>query len=212
MKKTQKTHSYKQVCKTKKVCIRKLYKKHYKKQNQFGGMSDEDILDTIRQKERNLLNVKVIKKDKLDAEYVSMAQNKQTEKIILTNGIATCIGIGFSFIDETDEFKSYLAHLSPIDINTPKRIEKLGEYLDKKHPDDPIFLFRSAGFDKNDLPLLRLLSEKNLLDHVQVYQMSADVKYYKDGKSITKFVNEWDPDFYYGLDKRGEPIGYYFGQ
>lgn len=200
---------YKKVCKTKKVDIRKHLKSHYKKQ--IGGMSDDDILKTIKQKKTKMLNVKVIKKDKLDAVYVSMAEKKISTDILLTNGIATCMGIGFSFIDEKNKYQNYLAHLSPIDIHTPKTMIELGDLLDKKNPDVSIFLFRNTGFDKNDLPVLKLLYEKGLLDKVQVYSLTTHIQYYdKSHNLVTKMITEWDGNYYYGLNEKGTPIGYYF--
>ena len=202
---------YKKVCKTKKVCVRKHLKTHYKKQNQFGGMSDDDILKTITQKKTKMLNVNVIKKDKLNAVYVRMAEKKISTEILLTNGIATCMGIGFSFIDEKNEYQNYLAHLSPIDIDTPETMRKLGDLLDKKKPNSPIFLFRSSGFSKIDLPVLKLLYEKGLLDNVDVYSLITHIRYYdKNYKLVIKQINEWDKNYYYGLNEKGTPIGYYF--
>lgn len=83
----------------------------------------------------------------------------QSDKPIVTNGIATCMGIGF-----TKDGINYFSHASPYELDTERFINSWKDLFLNKQPKE-IYLIR-IGFSEKDIKFLRMLDEIGMLENV----------------------------------------------
>ncbi len=138
---------------------------------------------------------------------VGMGGLNESNIPIITNGILTCMGIGF-----TKDNKNYFSHASPIDTTDEWFINQWKYVIQKNNP-ETIYLYRLYyELDENAMPFFKMLENIDMLDRITIVGLDE----FKSGQYTdtvddygVKYPNIWDTNFKIGISKDG-PFGFVY--